>query len=157
MTVMAGSSYGQENYSATDEIFISFYLKIAALPSGQVRLARIADQGTTVGALTLETTGKVTLRNFVASLGASTAAIIPGTVYRVAIHQKKGAGTNAVLEGFLETGDTTFTTPFASSGTQTFNTQADSVQIGASTSTGDTLSFDDIRLDTGAMPGPSVP
>jgi hypothetical protein len=157
MTVTAGSSYGQENYSATDEIFISFYLKIAALPSGQVRLARIADQGTTVGALTLETTGKVTLRNFVTSLGASTAAIIPGTVYRIAIHQKRGAGTNAVLEGFLATGDTAFTTPFTSSGTQTFTTQADSVQIGASTPSGGALTFDDIRLDTGAMPGPSVP
>ena len=36
----------RKNYTATDEIFISFYLKIAALPSGQVRLARIADQGT---------------------------------------------------------------------------------------------------------------
>jgi hypothetical protein len=35
MTVMADSFYGQENYSATDEIFISFYLKIAALPSGR--------------------------------------------------------------------------------------------------------------------------
>jgi len=157
MTVMAASSYGQENYSATDEIFVSFYLRIAALPSGQVRLARIADQGTTVGALTLETTGKVTLRNFVTSLGASTAAITPGTVYRIAIHQKKGAGTNAVLEGFLATGDSNFTAPFASSGTQTFTTQADSAQIGATTPTGGSLTFDDIRLDTGAMPGPSVP
>jgi hypothetical protein len=157
MTVMVGSSYGQENYSATDELFISFYLKIAALPSGQVRLARIADQGTTVGALTLEATGKLTLRNFVTSLGTNAAALNPGTVYRIAIHQKKGTGSNAVLEGFLATGDASFATPFASSGTQTFTTRADSVQIGASTSTGATLTFDDIRLDTQAMPEPSVP
>ena len=157
MTITTGSSYGQEDYTATDEIFISFYLKIAALPSGQVRLARIADQGTTVGALTLETTGKVTLRNFVTSLGASTAALTPGTVYRIAIHQKQGTGSNAVLEGFLATGDANFTTPFASSGTQTFTTRADSVQVGASTPTGGTLTFDDIRLDSETMPGPSVP
>jgi len=82
---------------------------------------------------------------------------MPATVYRIAIHQKKGAGTNAVLERFLATGDTTFTTPFASSGSQTFTTQADSVQIGASTPTSGTLTFDDIRLDTVAMPGPSAP
>jgi hypothetical protein len=155
--ITAGSSYGQENYPATDEIFISLYLRIAALPGGQVRLVRISDQGTTVGALTLEATGKLTLRNFLASLGTSTAALTPGTVYRIAIHQKKGTGSNAVLEGFLATGDADFTTPFSISNTQTFNTQADSVQIGASTSTGDALTFDDIRLDTGAMPGPSVP
>jgi hypothetical protein len=157
MTVTAGSSFGQENYSATDEIFISLYMRIAALPGGQVRLVRISDQGTTVGALTLEATGKLTLRNFVTSLGASAAALTPGTVYRIAIHQKKGTGSNAVLEGFLASGDASFATPFARSGTQTFTTRADSVQIGASTPTGGTPTFDDIRLDTGAMPGPSVP
>ena len=36
MTVTTGSSYGQENYTATDEIFISLYLKIGAVPTGQV-------------------------------------------------------------------------------------------------------------------------
>jgi hypothetical protein len=78
-------------------------------------------------------------------------------VYRIGIHQKRGTGSNAVLEGFLATGDAAFTTAFAKSSTQTFKTQADSVQIGASTATGGNLTFDDIRLDTGAMPGPSVP
>jgi len=157
MTVTAGSSFGQENYPAMDEIFISLYMRIAALPGGQVRLVRISDQGTTVGALTLETTGKLTLRNYVSSIGTSTAALTLGTVYRIVIHQKKGTGSNAVLEGFLASGDTSFATPFARSGTQTFTTRADSVQIGASTSTGGTITFDDIRLDTGAMPGPSLP
>ncbi len=157
MTVTAGSSYGQENYTASDEIFISLYLKIGAVPSGQVRLLRIADQGTTVGALTLETTGKLTLRNGSTSVGATAAALTPGTIYRIGIHQKKGSGSNAVLEGFMAAGDAQFTTAFASSTTQTFKTQADSVQVGASTSTGGNLTFDDIRLDTGVMPGPSVP
>ena len=53
---------------------------------------RIADQGTTVGALTLETTGKLTLRNGSSSVGATTAALTPGTIYRIGIHQKKGTG-----------------------------------------------------------------
>jgi hypothetical protein len=157
MAITTGSSYGQENYTATDEVFISLYLKISAVPSGQVRLVRIADQGTTVGALTLEATGKLTLRNGSASVGATTAALVPGTVYRMGIHQKKGTGSNAVLEGFLAAGDAQFSTAFATNAAQKFTTQADSVQIGASTSTGGNLTFDDIRLDTGAMPGPSVP
>jgi hypothetical protein len=157
MTITTGSSYGQENYTATNEIFISLYLKIGAVPSGQVRLVRIADQGTTVGALTLETTGKLTLRNGSSSVGATTAALTPGTIYRIGIHQKKGTGSNAVLEGFLATGDAQFITAFATNTGQKFTTQADSVQIGASTSTGGNLTFDDIRLDTGTMPGPSVP
>jgi hypothetical protein len=157
MTITAASSYGQEDFTATDELFITLYMKIGAVPAGQVRLVRITDQGTSVGALTLETTGKLTLRSASTNVGATAAALKPGTVYRIGIHQKRGTGSNAVLEGFLATGDAAFTTAFAKSSTQTFKTQADSVQIGASTATGGNLTFDDIRLDTGAMPGPSVP
>jgi len=80
-----------------------------------------------------------------------------GTLYRIGIHQKKGTGGNAVLEGFIATGDAAFTTPFATSSTQTFTTQADSVQIGATTGTAGSMTIDDIRLDTGSMPGPSIP
>ena len=156
-TVTAGSSYGRENFSATDQIFISLYVRIGAIPAGQVRLVRITDQGTTVGAITIETSGKVTLRSGTTNLGATTIALKPGTVYRVGIHQKKGTGSNAVLEGFLAIGDANFTAPFASNGSQNFMTQADSLQIGASTSTGVNLTVDDIRLDTGSMPGPSAP
>ncbi len=101
VTATAGLSYGQENYPATDEIFISFYLRIAALPSGQIRVVRISDQANTVGALTLESNGKLTLRNFTTSLGVSTTALTPGTTYRLGLHQKKGTGDNAILEGFL--------------------------------------------------------
>jgi hypothetical protein len=157
MVITTGSSYGQENYTAVDEIFISLYLKIGALPGGQVRLVRITDQGTTVGAVTLETTGKLTLRNGTNNLGTSTLTLAPNTIYRIGIHQKRGTGSNAVLQGFVATGDANFTTAFAQSSTQTFKTQADSVQIGASTSTGGNLTFDDIRLDSGVMPGPSIP
>jgi len=156
-TVTAGSSYGRENFSATDQIFISLYVRIGAIPAGQVRLVRITDQGTTVGAITIETSGKVTLRSGTTNLGATTIALKPGTVYRVGIHQKKGTGSTAVLEGFLAIGDANFTVPFASNGSQNFMTQADSLQIGASTSTGVNLTVDDIRLDTGSMPGPSAP
>ena len=157
VTVTSGSSYGRENFSATDQIFISLYVRIGAIPAGQVRLVRITDQGTTVGAITIETSGKVTLRNGTTNLGATTLALKPGTLYRVGIHQKKGTGSNAVLEGFLATGDANFTAPFASNASQTLTTQSDSVQIGASTSTGGALTVDDIRLDTGSMPGPSAP
>jgi hypothetical protein len=157
VTVTAGSSYGRENFSATDEIFISLYLRIGAIPTGQVRWVRITDQGTTVGAITLETTGKLTLRNATTNLGATTVVLNPGTVYRIGIHQKRGTGSNAGLEGFFATGDANFAAPFASNGSQNFTTQADSLQIGASTSTGGTVTFDDIRLDTGSMPGPSAP
>lgn len=120
-------------------------------------MIRITDGGTSVGAITLDTTGKITLRSSTTSLGASSTALTAGTVYRIGIHQKKGTGSNGVLEGFLATGDAAFAAPFATNSAQTFTTQADSVQIGSSTGTVATATFDDIRLDTGAMPGPSIP
>ena len=157
MTISAGTSYGTQTYTSTDEIFLSLYIRLAAIPSAQVRVVRITDAGTSVGALTLETTGKLTLRNGSTSVGATTAALTPGTLYRIGIHQKRGTGSNGILEGFVATGDANFGTAFASSGTQSFITQADSVQIGATTGTVGSFTLDDVRLDTGAMPGPSAP
>ena len=157
MTVATGTSFGTQSYTATDEIFISLYVRLAAIPAGQVRVVRITDAGTSVGALTLETTGKLTLRSGTTSIAATPTALVVGTLYRIGIHQKKGTGSNAVLEGFIATGDAAFTTPFATSSTQTFTTQADSVQIGATTGTAGSMTIDDIRLDTGSMPGPSIP
>ena len=90
-------------------------------------------------------------------MGVASAPLTPGTLYRIGIHQKKGAGSDAVLEGFIATGDAAFAAPFASSSTQTFTTQADLVQIGATTGTAGSMTLDDVRLDTGSMPGPSVP
>jgi hypothetical protein len=157
MTIATGSSYGTQSYTATDEIFISLYVRIGAIPAGQVRVVRIADGGTSVGALTLETTGKLTLRNGTTSIAATPSALVTGTLYRIGIHQRKGTGSNAVLEGFIATGDAAFGAPFASSSTQTFTSQTDSVQIGATTGTAGRLTLDDIRLDRGSMPGPSGP
>jgi hypothetical protein len=157
MTINGANSIGTQAYTATDEIFISLYVRLPAIPTGQVRVIRITDGGTSVGAITLETTGKITLRSSTTSLGASSTALTAGTVYRIGIHQKKGTGSNGVLEGFLATGDAAFAAPFATNSVQIFTTQADSVQIGSSTGTVATATFDDIRLDTGAMPGPSIP
>ena len=157
MTISGGNSYGTQPFTASDEVFISLYIRILSPPTGQIRVIRITDGGTSVGALTLETTGKITLRNGTSNLGASAAALVPGTIYRIGIHQKKGAGSNAVLEGFLATGDAAFSTPFAASSTQTFTTLADQVQVGSSTGVVGSATFDDIRIDNGSMPGPSLP
>ncbi len=66
-------------------------------------------------------------------------------------------GSNGVLEGFVATGDANFGAAFALSDMQTFTTQADSVQIGGTTGTVGSFTVDDVRLDTGAMPGPFAP
>ena len=57
----------------------------------------------------------------------------------------------------MATGDANFGAAFALSDKQTFTTQADSVQIGGATSIVGSFTVDDVRLDTGAMPGPFAP
>jgi hypothetical protein len=157
VTINGGNSFGTQTFTASDEVFISLYVRLVSIPSGEIRMVRITDGGTSVGAITLESNGKITLRGGTTNLGASSSALVAGTVYRIGIHQKKGSGGNSVLEGFLATGDADFGAPFASNSAQSFATQADSVQVGASTSVVGNVTFDDIRIDTGAMPGPSLP
>ena len=158
MTVATGTSYGTQTYTATDEIFLSLYVRIGAIPAGQVRLVRIASGSTTLGVITLEkATGSITLRNGTTAVGVASAPLTPGTVYRIGIHQKKGTGSNGILEGFLASGDSAFGSAFASSNTQTLTSRTDTVQIGSTTGTVGSLTLDDIRLDTGSMPGPSIP
>ena len=76
MTVATGTSFGTQSYTATDEIFISLDVRLAAIPAGQVRVVRITDAGTSVGALTLETTGKLTLRSGTTSIAATPTALV---------------------------------------------------------------------------------
>jgi hypothetical protein len=61
-----------------------------------------------------------------------------------------------VLEAYLAAGDAAFGASFASTLTGAWTSQADQFRFGATTGTLN-ATFDDIRLDTAAMPGPSGP
>jgi hypothetical protein len=75
MAISTGTWFGTQ--TATDEILISLYIRLAAVPAGQVRVVRLMDSGTPIGALTLETTGKVSLRNGSTSIAATPTALDP--------------------------------------------------------------------------------
>jgi hypothetical protein len=79
-----------------------------------------------------------------------------GTVYRVGLHQRRGTGADAILEAYLAVGDAPFGAPFAAMTTGTWMTQADRLRPGPTSATAD-VTFDDIRLDSAIMPGPSIP
>ncbi|MBK9712369.1 MAG: hypothetical protein IPO81_13770 [Kouleothrix sp.] len=142
-----------ENFSGVDELFVSFYLRAASFPA-TARIAQIANGGTTVGAIYLTTSGTLQLKNGSTTIGTS-GALTASTLYRVGIHQKKGTGGNAVLEAYLASGDAAFGSPFASSAAETFTSQATKLVLGATNGNAVAATFDDIRLDSAAMPGPS--
>ncbi|MBI5031561.1 MAG: hypothetical protein HZB51_13620 [Chloroflexi bacterium] len=150
-----GSAYLNENFTGVDDIYVSFYLKVNSLPTADARIVLISNAGTTVGNLLLRTTGALRLRNGSTTIGVDTVPLTVGTLYRVGIHQRRGTGGNAMLEAYLAVGDNPYGAPFASTTVGTWTTPADRFRFGATTSTVLDATFDDIRLDSGSMPGPS--
>jgi chitodextrinase len=145
----------QQGFTGVDDFYASFYLKLNAALATSARIARISNAGTTVGNLLLTSNRTLQLRNGSTTIGSPSAALTLGTVYRVGLHQKKGAGGNAILEAFLAAGDAAFpTTPFANIANGTWTTQANQLQFGATNGNAINTVFDDILLDAAAMPGP---
>jgi len=148
----AANSYLTENFSAADELFVSFYVQLNGLPGSSARIAQVLNGSATIGNILLTTSGKLRLRNNSTTIGADSAPLSVGTIYRIGLYQKKGTGGNAVLEVYLAAGDTPFGSPFASSATQTFTSQATAFRFGATNANALNGRFDNIRLDTAAMP-----
>jgi RHS repeat-associated protein len=149
------TGYLTENFTGVDELFVSFYVKPASFPASSARIAQIQNSGTTVGTIYLTSAGILQLKNGTTTIGSAGTALTAGTVYRIGLHQALGSGSDGVLEAFVATGDAAFGTPFASSATQTFTTQASKFVFGATNSNAVNATFDDILLDSAAMPGPS--
>jgi hypothetical protein len=148
----SASAYLQEDFTAVDNLYLSFYLKVNTLPTSDLRIALVSNSGTTVGELLLRTNGALRLRNAGTTVGTDSAALAAGTVYRIGLVQKKGTGGNAVLQAFIATGDASFATPFAQTTTGSWTSQANRLRLGATVSGVVNLVVDDVRLDAAAMP-----
>jgi hypothetical protein len=147
-------AYLTENFTGVDDAYVSLYLRVNSLPAGSVRIVYFSNATIAVGNLQLLTSGRLRLRNDTTNIGADSAPLTVGTVYRVGLHQRRGTGGNGILEAYVAVGDEPFGLPFASTTTGTWMTQADRLRLGPTGSTASDVTFDDIRLDAGAMPGP---
>ena len=145
----------EETFTPTDDAYVSFYIRLNALPASKPRIAFLSNAGTTVGNILLNTDGTLRLRHGSTTIGTSAVALIPGQLYRIGMHQKRGTGGNAVLEAFLAANDDPFGPPFAATNAGTWTTAADRFRAGATTGTAVDIVFDDIKLDGGSMPPPS--
>jgi len=146
------SSYLQENFSAAGDIYVAFRLRLNALPSGAIRIVMFSNGGTTVGGIQLLSDGRLQLRNNSTTVGTSTAALSVGQVYRVGLHQRAGSGGNAVLEGYVASEGQGFGAPFAATTSGSWTSGADRLRVGATAAVAVDATFDDIVLDTAALP-----
>lgn len=151
----AGSSYVQEDFTGVDDLYVSFYVRLNAAPSSNLRIALISNSGTNVGNLLLLRSGRLRLRAGSTTVGTESDPLSVGTVYRVGIHQKRGTGGNAVLEAFLAAGDDAFGSPFAATGAGEWTSAPTRFRVGVTNSNAGDLAFDNVRLNSTGMPGPN--
>ena len=144
-------AYLQEDFIPAPDFYAAFEIRIDQLPSSNFRMVEIYNLGTLVGNVGLSEDGVLSLRNGSTLIGEST-PLQPGVVYRVGIHQQRGAGGNAVLEAFLVQGTGGFGAAFASTSTGAWTTQATRFRLGTNTSSAVEVRFDNVSLDTVAMP-----
>ena len=148
----ATSAYLQKTWTAADDVYATATIKIAAIPASSVRLLMLSNQGTTVGNLLLGTTGGLRLRNASTTIGAESPPLTAGGTYRIAIHQRKGTGGDAILEGYVATVGAAFSSPFAASTNGSWSTAADRLRIGSTSGGALSATFDDILVDSGSLP-----
>ncbi|CAN5715986.1 hypothetical protein BH10ACT1_BH10ACT1_05690 [soil metagenome] len=149
----ATSAYLEETVPATDDLWASALVKPVALPTGDLRLLMLQNDGTTVGALQLRASGGLRLRNGSTTIGAESSPLTAGTTYRVGLHQKKGTGGNAVLEAYVAPAGASFGAPFAKTTTGTWTNGATRLRLGATSGPALSASFDDVFVDSGAFGG----
>lgn len=147
----AAVSYGQVDYTATADLFVSMYVRLVATPSVATRIIVSLVTNTVRGNIQLTTSRTLVLRNGSTTIGSASATLALNTLYRVGFRQN-ATGT---LEAYLAEGDAAFATPFASSTTLAAATQANRLRIGSNEAATVNLLLDDIRIDDAAMPGPS--
>jgi hypothetical protein len=152
--VAGGNAYLEERFTSTSDLYASFYLRMRSLPTSQVRLLQSWNGSSMRGRLQLTPAGKVRLLKGSSRIGSDSAPLVVGRVYRIALHQRAGAGGDARLEGFLAEGAALFGAPFAATGSGTWTTAADRLRLGSLTSSVVRAVVDDVRLAADSMPAP---
>jgi PKD repeat protein len=150
------AAYVEETFSATDDVFVTFQLRMTALPSGSPRLFMLTNAGTTQANLRLTSTGRLQLRVGTAIVGADSIALNTSTTYIVGVHQRRGTGGNAVVEAFVAPAGTPFGAPFAARTNGTWTTAADRVRIGG-TNAKVSVILDNVLIDSSSLPLTPLP
>ena len=144
--------------SAT-EIWISFYIRVATLPSTGAPRVVTTSNGNTQFNMTINSSGVLTARNNTSNL-SSIRTLSVNTTYRIGLHLKVSTGAanaDAVYEVFSAVGDAAFGTADLSLSNQVMNVNNNAfttVVLGMNNgvaTTGD-IYWDSLRIDNASMP-----
>jgi hypothetical protein len=148
------TGYLQESFPATADTWVSFRMRLDALPAGAPRIFILTNAGITIGNVTLSSTGRLRLRNASTAIGVESAPLQAGATYVVGVHQTQGTGGNAILEAFVASDGQPFGAPFARLTSGAWTTSADRIRFGATNGTAVDLTFDDVLVASGGLPAP---
>ncbi len=151
------SAYVEETFAATDDVFTTFRLKLNAIPSASPRVFMVQNGGTTQANLVLTSAGRLQLRVGSTNVGALSIALNTTTTYIIGIRQRRGTGSNALVEAYVAPVGTAFGAPFASRTNGTWRTAADRLRIGATNSSAVNIVFDNVLIDRSSMPVTPAP
>jgi hypothetical protein len=148
------TGYLQESFPATADAYVTMRVRVVALPTGTPRILQVMNSGTTVGNITLSSTGRLRLRNGSTAVGAESSPLLLGNTYVIGLRQSRGTGADATLEAFVAPDGGTFGAPFARLTTGAWTTSADRLRFGATNGTAVDLTVDDVLVGSGGMPAP---
>jgi len=153
------ASYLEQRLTATGpDTFVSLTVRVNALAIGDTRILQSLNGtgGTapTTGSFWVKADGTLLLRNYNTTIGTGT-KLLPGTTYRLGLHQHRVSNGSIQLEGFVAGAGQPFGAPFSSttSAPVTTTTNITTIRIGvmASTNTLD-ATVDEAHIDTSFMP-----
>jgi hypothetical protein len=117
----------------------------------------VSNGGTTQTNLILKPTGRLQLRVGSTNVGAESIALNTSTTYIIGIRQRRGTGSNAVVEAYVAPVGTAFGAPFATRTNGTWTTAADRIRIGGTNGSAVSIILDNVLIDRSSMPLTPVP
>ena len=154
------AAYLEEPFASATDVFVSFYVRVTSRGASDVQLLQIV-HGTgpsaiTAGNIVMHANGKLNLRNNTTIIGAVTAGLKTGTIYRVGLHQKVLGGGKLQLDAYLVEGAAAFGSAFATTTTATIPATIGDGVVRVGTTTGGALdaTIDEVSVDLAFMPPP---
>jgi len=155
-TITAASSYVQEDHTASDTVYVSFYIKPRTQLGTTARVMEMRDGSAAYLNVRVGNNNTFRLYNGSTQVGSSIAFTL-NTTYRIGVQYTKGTGSNGIMRMYIATGDAAFSgTPDCEQTNGTHTAQISRLRIGAPVSDPQDCLIDDIRIDDSAMPGPST-
>ncbi|PTL85853.1 glycoside hydrolase family 88 protein [Vitiosangium sp. GDMCC 1.1324] len=107
------SRRGEDPSMGTDDVSLSFSLRLMSLPSEDAGLP--SHEGDLMGHLLVRPSGELALSNGEIEIGARSIPLKVGQAYRILLRQKKDSGPYTILEAYLAREGEDFECPFVSS------------------------------------------